>query len=103
LGALVAPDKRGTNNASVFVEQDGAVHLTGKADAGDLFAAEACARKRFANGDAGRLPPVIGMLLGPADLRRGEGLVVRGCGRDNAAVTIDHDGARAASANVNAE
>jgi hypothetical protein len=43
------------------------------------------------------------MLLGPADLRRGEGLVVRGGGRNNAAVAINYDGARAAGANVNPE
>jgi hypothetical protein len=85
----------------VFVEQNGAVHLAGKADAGDVFAAEIRFGERLADGEAGGAPPVFGMLLGPADLRRGEGLVIRGGGRDNATVAIDYDGARAASANVN--
>jgi hypothetical protein len=87
----------------VFVQQNGTVHLAGKADAGDLIAVEARARKCFADCDAGRLPPIVGMLLGPADLRRGEGLMIRSRGGDNAAVAIYYDGARAAGANVNSE
>jgi hypothetical protein len=73
----------------VFVEQDGAVHLAGKADASNIFAAEIGARKRFANGEASGAPPVFGMLLGPADLRRGEGLMIRSGGGGNAAVAVD--------------
>ena len=39
-GALVAPDQRGANDFVVFVEQHGAVHLAGKADARDGFGGE---------------------------------------------------------------
>jgi hypothetical protein len=55
----------------------------------------------LANGEASRLPPIFRMLLGPADLRRGEGLMVRSGGSDNAAVAVNYQRARAASANVN--
>jgi hypothetical protein len=65
------------------------VHLAGKADGCDIFAAEIRACKCFANGKTGRPPPVLRMLLGPSDLRRGEGLMVRSGGRNNAAVAID--------------
>jgi hypothetical protein len=68
-GAHVAPDECGTNDASVFVQKNGPVHLAGKADAGYILAVEIRARKRFANGKAGCPPPVVRMLLGPADLR----------------------------------
>jgi hypothetical protein len=73
----------------VFVKKHGAVHLTGKADAGYILTAEIRARKRFANGEAGRAPPVFRMLLGPANLRRGKGSMIRGGGGDNAAVAVD--------------
>jgi hypothetical protein len=79
------------------------VHLTGEADAGDFFSAQVCTREGFANGDAGGTPPVFGMLLGPADLRRSEGLVVFGGGRDDAAVAVNDDGARSSGTNVNPE
>jgi hypothetical protein len=87
----------------MFVEKDGAVHLARKADAGDVFAAEIRFGERLADGEAGGAPPVFRMLLGPANLRRGEGLMVRSGRRDNAAVAADYNGARAASANVNSE
>jgi hypothetical protein len=77
------------------------VHLTGKADAGDVFAAEIRFGERLADGEAGGAPPIIGMLFGPADLRRGEGLMIRSGGRYNAAVAIDYDGACSAGADVN--
>jgi hypothetical protein len=77
------------------------VHLTGEADAGDFFGAKICVRNGFANRDAGGTPPVFGVLLGPADLRRSEGLVFFGGGRDDAAVAVDDDGARSSGTNVN--
>ena len=39
-GALVAPDESGADDFVVFVEQDGAVHLAGKTDAGNRFGGE---------------------------------------------------------------
>jgi len=43
------------------------------------------------------------MLLSPADLWRSKWLVVLGGGRDDAAVAIENESARAASADVNSE
>ena len=43
------------------------------------------------------------MLLGPADLRRSEGLVLFGGRREDTAGAIDDDGARPSGTNVNAE
>ena len=102
-GANVAPDDGGANDAAAFVEKNSAVHLAGKTDADNIFGGEIRLSKGLAHGEAGRAPPVFGMLLGPTDVRRSEGLVVCRCGGDDAAVVIDYDGARAASSNVNAE
>jgi len=93
-GADVAPDQGRTNDAALLVEHDRAVHLTGEADAGDFFGSKVGTRDSFANRDAGGTPPVFGVLLGPADLRRIERLVFFGGGRDDAAIAIDDDGAR---------
>jgi hypothetical protein len=77
------------------------VHLTGEADAGDFFGAQICARDGLANRDGGGTPPIFGVLLGPANLRRSEGLVFFGGRGDDAAVAIDDDGARSSGTNVN--
>jgi len=77
------------------------VHLTGEADAGDFFGSKVGTRDSFANRDAGGTPPVFGVLLGPADLRRSERLVFFGGGRDDAAIAIDDDGARSSGTYVN--
>jgi len=77
------------------------VHLAGEADAGDFLCAKICARDSLANRDAGGTPPVFGVLLGPANLRRSEGLVFFGGGGDDAAVAVDDDGTRSSSTNVN--
>jgi hypothetical protein len=68
-GANVAPDQCGTDNASLLVQHDCAVHLTGEADAGDFFGGQIRARDGFTDGEASGAPPVFGMLFGPADLR----------------------------------
>ncbi len=78
------------------------MHLAGEADAGDVVTGELRARESFFDGDAGGAPPVFGILFGPADLRRGEGRVFFGGGRENAALFVDDEGARAARAYVNA-
>ena|SRR5207248_2342034 len=77
------------------------MHLAGEADAGNVFACEICCRKRFAKCGAGGAPPVFGMLLGPANLRRRERLMVCRGGRNEPPALIDDDRARAACANVN--
>src|SRR5438045_6443616 len=77
------------------------MHLSGEADAGNVFACEICCRKRFVNGSAGGAPPVFGMLFRPANLRRCEGLMIRRGGRNEPPALFDDDRARAACANVN--
>jgi hypothetical protein len=79
------------------------VHLTGETDAGDFFGAKVATRERLANRDAGGTPPVFGVLLRPADLRRSEGLMLFRRGRNDAAVAIDDDGARSSGTNINPE
>jgi len=79
------------------------VHLTGEADAGDVFASEIRGGKRSAHGGASGVPPILGLLLGPANLRRGKGLMILRGGGDKATRLIEEQGPRAAGANVNSE
>jgi hypothetical protein len=101
--ADVTPNDRGADDAAVFVKKDSAMHLAGEANAGNVFAREIRSLECVANRCAGGAPPVFRMLLGPADLRRGEGLMVFRGRRDNGAAAIDYDRARPARANVNPE
>ena len=75
-GAYVAPDERGANDASFFVEKHCAMHLAGEANASDVFAGKIRVRKRFANRDAGGAPPIFRLLLCPTYLRSREGLMI---------------------------
>jgi len=77
--------------------------LAGEANTGDVSASEIRAGKRFAHGATGGAPPILGLLLGPANLRGGKGLVILRGRRDQATSLIDYDRARAAGANVNSE
>src|SRR5438445_13607779 len=101
--AHVAPDQSGTNDASLLIQHDRAVHLSGEADASNFFGAEIGARDGFTNRDAGGTPPILGVLLGPTDLLRSEGLVLFRGGRNEAAAAIYDEGARSFGTNVNPE
>jgi hypothetical protein len=79
------------------------VHLAGEADATDFSCANIGVGQRLADRDGAGAPPVLGMLLRPADLWRGERCVLFGRGCEQAALFVDDEGPRAASANVNAE
>jgi hypothetical protein len=79
------------------------VHLAGEADAGDFFAAKVRCRKRLPNSNAGGTPPVLRVLLGPADLRRRERLMFFRGGGDNTTAAIQDDGAGSSGANVYSE
>src|SRR6266436_4065961 len=101
--ANVAPDQSGANDATLVIEHNGAVHLTGEAHASDFFSAQIDTRDDLSNRNARRAPPVSGMLLGPTDLRRSKGLMLFRGGSGDPAVAIDDDGARSSGTNVNPE
>ena len=71
--ALVVPEDRRTKHAIRFVEADEAVHLAREPHAGRLDAER---RQRL----LARLPPVLGILLRPARLRRRERVALLGRG-----------------------
>jgi len=77
--------------------------LAGEADAGDVFASEIRTGKRFAQGGTCGVPPILRLLLGPANFRGGKGLMIFCGGRDKPTRLIDEQGARTAGANVNSE
>ena len=78
------------------------MHLARQADAGDVARAKAGVGESFTNRNGASPPPVFRVLFGPSDLRRSEGRVFLGRGREQAALFVDDEGARAAGAYVNA-
>ena len=91
LRALVAPDEGGAKDVAGLVEHDATVHLAGEADGFDGGGVGAALFENAADGELGGAPPVVGILLGPADVLGANGLVLAGHGRDDAAVMVDQD------------
>ena len=102
-GANVAPDQRGANDVISIVEHHSAVHLAGEADARDVITAQARLLERLSNREAAGSPPVLGILLGPADLWGSEGRMLFGGGTHYMSVRVDDERARAAGSDVDAE
>ena len=100
LGARVAPDKGGAQNRAVFVEHDGAVHLSGKPNGRDGLLGLRCGGKGSANGFLRGTPPILGILLRPARMGCFEGRVFAGGSGDQLACLIHNHGARAARAHI---
>jgi len=103
LGAGVAPDERGAQDRAALVEHDGAVHLAGEADGGDGLAWFRGGGERSADGLLRGAPPVLGVLLGPAGVRRFEGLMLAGSSGDEFSVSVNDNGARTARAHIHSK
>ncbi len=71
-GALVVPEDRRPQHRVVRAERDEPVHLPGEAERLALSPADVAQRS------LARTPPVVGILLGPAGLRRRERIPVLG-------------------------
>ena len=69
---LVVPENRGADHTVAAVERDQAVHLPREPDPRDLAALGDLPERRLC-----RIPPVLGVLLRPAGLRRRERVAVR--------------------------
>lgn len=79
------------------------MHLAGKTDASDFVCARAGLSQRLRHGDAKGPPPIFRPLLGPADLRRSERLVLFGGRSDDFAALADEQGARAGRADIDSQ
>ena len=79
LAALVAPDEGGPDDGVGTVEDHETVHLAGESDAVDVTAGDARGGKHGANGDDGRVPPVLGTLLRPEGPLHADVFVRGGC------------------------
>ena len=97
-GALVVPEDRRADHAVRAVEGDEAVHLAGEPDPGNLARRRASARIAPSTTSRGA-PPVLGILLRPAGLRRRERIAVLGDGGDPA-VGRDGDALDAGRADI---
>jgi hypothetical protein len=78
------------------------MHLAGEAYTCNIVGTKVGFLQRFGNGRATGSPPIFGALLGPSDLRRGEGLVLFRGRRDYVTLFVDDQSASAAGAYVNA-
>jgi len=79
------------------------VHLAGEADGGNRVGADAALGEDRANGELAGAPPVVGILLRPRGLRRGERGVVGGLRREQAARLVEDQRARAGGADIDAQ
>ena len=95
LGALVAPDERGAQHLAFGVEHDAAMHLAGQADG--IESPRRRVRRGHGAGDrlARSSPPVLRLLLGPADMFRPDGRVLACRRGHHQASPVYQDGPRA--------
>jgi hypothetical protein len=103
LRALVGPDEGRAEDFAGRVEHDAAVHLAGEADGFDLGAGDSGGGYDSGDGLASGAPPVVGVLLGPADVGGVDGGVVAGYGGDDAPFVVDENCPGTACAYVDAE
>ena len=96
-------DTRFLESFIAVVEQNRAVHLPGKPDAGDGVCGLGGRLNGFADGDGRGAPPVRGILLGPAGMRAGEGRVLFCTGSNDAARFIEDQGACSTGSHINAK
>jgi hypothetical protein len=100
LAALVAPDQRRPHDSSLGVKQHQTVHLSRKANAGDVFSAGSHLGQNRPHRIGGRLPPVIGMLFGPQRPLHVDVVVRRRHAARNTAIGVNKQRAGAAGADV---
>jgi hypothetical protein len=82
------------------IEQNRAVHLSGEADAADCLSARTELRKGLRDGATACFPPIARVLLGPADLRRLKGNVIRRSRCEHFSALVNDKGARSACTDV---
>ncbi len=99
LRPLVVPEQRRADRLPGTVEEDRAVHLAAQADPDDPPVHRA---SDLAEGFARRPPPGLGVLLGPARMRHGEGIATAG-GRDPLPIAADGERPDAGRADVEAD
>ena len=95
-GPLVIPQNRRTQRFVGGIEQRGAVHVAGKADALHLAALDSGLRQHAADGFHAGVPPVLRALLGPQRALHPDIFVHRRESPGDAAPRVYHQRARAA-------
>ena len=101
-GALVTPDDGTAQNLAVFIEHDKAVHLAGNTESAHKSRIHAGLIQHGADRVLRGVPPVGGILLGPAVLRLVHG-IFDGSGGHGVSVRIEQHRFGAGRAEVNAK
>ena len=95
--------QRGAQDFSRCVEQDAAVHLAGQSHGLDLCAIQFGGSNRARDGLARGAPPVLGLLLRPADLFGADRRVLTGRRRHHAALAVHQHGPRSPRPNIDSQ
>ena len=101
-GALVAPDDGAAQQVALLVQHHQAVHLAGDAHRLNLLVGDAALFDNGLDGLAGGVPPVQGVLLGPAVVLLIHGVLHGGAGH-HMALLVEKHGFGAAGAQVDAD
>jgi hypothetical protein len=97
--APVTPEQGRTNDLVLLVEKHRRVHLARQADRRDVARLDAALAEQLVYGARGRLPPLVGLLLGPTGPRR-EKRMGSGDGSLDLALRVDERSLDAARADV---
>jgi hypothetical protein len=100
-GSHVTPDQRRPDDLPSFIQQNGTVHLSRKANAGDLFCANATLAQGLSGCQPTGSPPVGWILFCPTGLRGGKREMLFRRRGDYGSALVDHQRARASGTYVN--
>jgi hypothetical protein len=103
LRSLIAPDEGRAHHLVIPIQEDGTMHLPGKADAGNLVRRASRLLKHLSHRKTSRSPPVCRILFGPSWFRRHKWPVFLCPGAKHSALFVQDQGPGAARPDINSE
>src|ERR1019366_584252 len=103
VGAHVAPDQCRTHHPPALIEHYCAVHLSGETQTSNGVPPQSGTLQSTWNSNRASGPPIVRLLLGPANLRRSKGSVLFRGGGNDTPVLVNNQDTRSAGSYVNPE